>query len=122
MSRAHTSLPLKSKPFRIPFPVMTHTFFPSVTGEGEDIFCLPTLALPPPRGFFQRTVPLVFSTHQRDRSLPSATLRKMRSPQMMGVEPLQLGKASFQSMFSLVLQRRGRFFSLLTPLRLGPRH
>src|SRR6185503_5057645 len=80
------------------------------------------LVLPALRGFFQTTVPFVRSTHHRNRSLPSATLRKMLSPQMIGVAPVQLGIASFHVMFSWLLQRTGRFVSLLTPFMLGPRH
>src|SRR5215471_19454508 len=73
--------------------------------------------------FFQRTLPLVLSTHQRYRLLSlSATLRKMRLPQMIGVAPVLLGMESFQMTFSVVLQRSGRSFSLLVPLRFGPRH
>ena len=46
----------------------------------------------------------------------------MRSRQMMGVEPLTPGIATFQTTFSSVVHLTGRFFSLLTPLRSGPRH
>src|ERR1017187_620756 len=73
--------------------------------------------------FFQRIVPLVLSTHQRYRLLSaSATFRKRWLPQMIGVAPVLLGMASFQAMFSFVLQWSGRPFSLLRPFRLGPRH
>src|SRR4030095_11484271 len=106
----------------MPVPVITHTFFPSVTGEGEDMFCLRILVLPALRCFFQSTSPFFLSTHHRNRSSPSATLRKMRSFQMIGVAPVQLGMGIFQITFSSVLHRVGRFFSLLTPLRNGPRH
>src|SRR6185295_1972745 len=118
----HSSFPAKSNAFRIPVPVITQTFLPSVTGEGDDMFCLRILVLPALRCFFQSGSPLVRSTHQRNRSLPSATFRKMRSPQMMGVAPVQLGKASFHVTFSSALHLNGRFFSLLTPLSEGPRH
>src|SRR5664279_1737626 len=43
-------------------------------------------------------------------------------PQMIGVAPVLLGIASFQTTFSVVLQRVGRSFSLLIPFRFGPRH
>src|SRR6516165_8686369 len=73
--------------------------------------------------FFQITVPLVLSTHQRYRLLSaSATLRKMLFSQMIGVAPVLLGIASFQTTFSVVLQRTGRSLSPLTPFKLGPRH
>src|SRR6516162_3475962 len=41
---------------------------------------------------------------------------------MIGVDAVLLGMASFQATFSLVLQWTGRFFSVLKPLRNGPRH
>src|SRR4051812_45642935 len=43
-------------------------------------------------------------------------------PQMMGVAPVLLGIASFQTTFSMALQRTGRFFSPLSPFAVGPRH
>src|SRR5829696_8733315 len=122
MSLDHSSLPLKSKPLSRPVPVITYTLRPSVTGEGDDMFCLRIFTLPAPSGFFQRISPFVLSTHQSDKLSPSATFRKMRSRQMIGVEPLRPGIATFQITFSSVVHVTGRFFSLLTPLRLGPRH
>src|SRR5215471_4936438 len=122
MSRTQSSVPLKSKALRMPVPVITQTFLPSVTGDGDDIFCLRIFVLPALRCFFHSTSPLLRSTHQRERLSPSATFRKIRSPQIMGVAPVQLGIASFQVMFSSVLHLSGRFFSLLMPFREGPRH
>src|SRR5262249_46239244 len=122
MSRTQISLPEKSKLLRMPVPVITYTFLPSVTGEGDDIFCLRIFTLPLPSNFFQSIRALVRSTHQRKRSLPSATFRNIRTPQMMGVDPLHSGISSLQAMFSSVVHLRGRFFSLLTPLSEGPRH
>src|ERR1044072_9341191 len=52
----------------------------------------------------------------------SATFRKIRSRQMMGVEPLQAGIASFHATFSSVVHFEGRFLSLLTTFSAGPRH
>ena len=46
----------------------------------------------------------------------------MRSPQMIGVEPLRPGIASFHAMFSVGLHLSGRPFSALTPFIAGPRH
>src|SRR6185369_4068861 len=83
-------------------------------------FCRFTLSLA--SGFFQRTSPLVLSRHQSERLLPSATFKKIRSRQMIGVEPLQPGIAVFQATFSSVVHLTGRFFSLLTPFSDGPRH
>src|SRR5579871_1444477 len=69
------------------------------------------------------TEPFALSTHQRYRlSSASATLRKMRLPQMIGVAPLLLGMAIFQTTPSVLFQCKGRSFSSLTPLREGPRH
>src|SRR5262249_1540260 len=122
MSRAHISAPLKSNAFSTPVPVITHTFFPSVTGEGDDMFCFRILVLPLPSGFFQTGSPLVRSRHHKKRSLPSAMFRKILPPQMIGVEPLQLGSPTLQVTFSSALQRVGRFASPLMPFRDGPRH
>src|SRR6185369_15998113 len=99
MSRDHSSLPAKSKPLRIPVPVITNTLLPSVTGDGDDIFCLRILTLPAPSSRFQITSGFFRLTHHKERLSPSATFRKIRSRQIMGVEPLQLGSANFQTMF-----------------------
>src|SRR5687767_470047 len=101
---------------------MTYTFLPSVTGEGDDMLCFLILTLPAPSGFFQRTVPFLRSTHQNSRLSPSPTLRKTKSRQTIGVDPLTPGSANFQTTFSSGDQRTGRFFSPLKPLRFGPRH
>src|SRR5829696_25942 len=86
------------------------------------MLCLFSFTLPLPNGFFQRTSPFSLSTHQRDKLSPSATFRKIRSRQMIGVDPLTPGITTFQTTFSSVVHLTGRFFSLLRPLRLGPRH
>src|ERR1700682_6007776 len=106
----------------MPVPVITNTLFPSVTGEGEDIFCLRILTLPSPKCFFQITAPCLRSRRHRNNELPSATLRKIASSQMIGVAPLQLGIGAFHVTFSVVVQWVGKFFSLLTPFKVGPRH
>src|SRR6185436_14457101 len=77
---------------------------------------------PPPSGFFHSTEPFALSTAQRERLPFSATFRKIWLRQMIGVDPLQPGIATFQTTFSSVLHLTGRFFSLLTPLSAGPRH
>src|SRR5215510_13134228 len=107
MSRDHSSLPVKSNPFSMPVPVMTQTALPSVTGDGDDIFCLRILTSPPPSGRFQRTSPFVRSRHHRKRFPLSAMLRKIRLPQMIGVEPLHAGIATFQTTFSSVVHFTG---------------
>ena len=40
----------KSKPLRMPVPVITKTLLPSVTGEGDDMFCFRIFTLPLPSG------------------------------------------------------------------------
>ena len=98
-------------------PVITHTVLPSVTGDGDDMFCLRCMTLPPPSGCFQSD-----GAAWRDRR-PRATaiavrfgdVEEDRSPQMIGVEPVHSGSGSFQAMFSVVLHVTGRFFSALTP-------
>ena len=122
MSRSHSRLPLKSNALKMPVPVITKTLLPSVAGEGEDMFCLLILKLPPPSNCFQITAPFFLSTIHRYRSflLASATLRKIASPQMIGVAPLRSGIASFQAMLLSGLQRTGRFFSGLIPFSSGP--
>src|SRR5437899_3226304 len=124
MSRSQSGLPLKSNALKIPVPVITKTLLPSVAGEGEDMFCLLILKLPPPSNFLQITAPLVLSTIQRYRSflLASATLRKTTSPQIIGVAPLRSGIASFQAILSSGDQRTGRLVSGLIPFSPGPRH
>src|SRR5688500_7325479 len=104
---------------------MTQTWRPSVTGDGDDMFCLFPMRLPADRGRFHETACVFRSTAQS--SMPPvaravATFRKMRSSQMMGVDPLKAGRGSFHATFSVALQVVGRPVSLLTPLSEGPRH
>src|ERR1043165_9648741 len=111
MSRDQISVPAKSNDFRMPTPVMTQTCLPSVTGDGDDMFCLRCMLLPPAIGRFQTTDCDVRSTPQSwsaPFAMPVATFRKTRSPQMIGVEPLNAGSGSFHAMFSVALQRLGR--------------
>ena len=75
----------------MPTPVITHTYLPSVIGEGVDMFCLRCMLLPPASGRFHETACLVRSIAHSSRSpvlVPVATLRKIVLPQMIGVEPL----------------------------------
>src|SRR5580700_9172125 len=116
MFRAQTSLPEKSNAFRTPVPVITQTFFPSVTGDGDDIFCFICLRSPSPRSFFQATAGPRRSTHHRYRLPRSATFRKMWSPQTIGVAPLQAGRATFQAIFSVADHFSGRPVSVLVEL------
>src|SRR5687767_4899137 len=122
MLRDQSSLPAKSNPLITPVPVITQTPAPSVTGDGVDMFCLRIRLLPPPSSRFQTTAPVARSTAQRNISLPADTLRKMRSPQTIGVDADHAGIASFQAMFSVLLHLTGRLVSPLAPLSIGPRH
>ena len=102
---------------------MAKTRLPSVTGDGVDMLCLrcacPAAA---PSGCFHRTAEVLRSRHHSDTVSPSATLRKMRSPLTIGVEPLPLGSASFQARPSLADHFTGRPVSGLVPRSSGPRH
>ena len=100
---------------------MTHTLWPSVTGEGDDMFCLRSRWSPLPRCFFQIGTPLPLSIDHSQMSFPSATLRKMRSPQMIGVDPDRAGSDRRHAMFSVFVHLIGRLISRLMPLPLGPR-
>src|ERR671915_39662 len=53
---------------------------------------------------------------------PSATLRKIRSPQTIGVDPDHAGSASVHATPSVLDQRTGSLVSELNPFRSGPRH
>ena len=125
MSRVQSSVPLKSNAFSMPVPVITQTAAPSVTGDGDDMFCLRWTLLPPLTGRFQVTAPELRSTLHSSSSPCdgcSATLRKMVSFQTMGVAPLRLGMASFQATFSVWVQVLVSPRSRLTPFNSGPRH
>ena len=86
-----------------PVLVKTQTLCPSVTGDGVDMFALRTDRLPPPNGFFHRMAPVFRFTHHSSICVPCVTLTNIRSPQMIGVEPLRPGRSSFQWMLSRVL-------------------
>src|SRR5688500_8895529 len=120
MSRAHSSLPLKSKALRMPVPLITYTVLPSVTGEGDDMLCLRSVVLPPPSGRLHAVAPVARSSAQSQSASPCATFRKMRSPDTIGVDPLRSGSGCFHTTFSVAVQRTGSPFSVLTPLRDGP--
>src|SRR5688572_1093342 len=127
MSRDHSSLPEKSNALRMPRPVSTHTVRPSVTGDGDDMFCLLILKLPGAIGFFQFTSPVVRLTDHTSTSPVSgevATLRKTVSFHTIGVAPLRLGIGIFHAMFSplAVDHLTGSPFSLDMPVSFGPRH
>src|SRR5437879_5411445 len=89
--KCQISLPWKSKALKSPEPTKAKTYLPSVQGEEEaslpSSFLMTALTS---RAIFcvHRILPSV-ETHQRTRSLLCEPVRKMRSPQMIGVdEPL----------------------------------
>jgi hypothetical protein len=70
---------------------MTHTWRPSVTGEGDDMFCFCAMWFESARRRFHATERVVRSTAQSSSApvlAPVATLRKIVLPQTMGVDPL----------------------------------
>src|SRR5260221_13191260 len=111
MSRVQSSLPSISKPFRKPVPVITQTLRPSVTGEGEDMFCFCSRWLPLLRRRFQAGTPVERSTHHRNKWLPSATFRKTGSSETIAVDPDAAGRASRHASVSAFDPRTGRLVS-----------
>ena len=64
----------------MPVPVITQTVVPSVTGDGDDMFCFCSFTLPPLSGRFQSSSPFLRSTAHSSRSpvvSAVATFRKM---------------------------------------------
>ena len=94
MSRAHSSLPLKSNALSMPVPVMTQTVRAVGDRRRRRHVLLAHLLLPPPSGRFQRMSPLARST-AHSSSVPAAvSVRDVQedvSFQMIGVAPLRLG-------------------------------
>ena len=91
MLRDHSSLPPKSNALSTPTPVITHTVRPSVTGDGDDMFCLRSMWFPSAIGRFHRTVWFVRSiAHSSSAPVFAAVamFRKIVLPQMIGVDPL----------------------------------
>ncbi len=75
----------------MPSPVMTQTYLPSVTGDGEDMFCFRSMWFESASGRFHRTVGLLRSTaHNSSEPVFAAvaTFKKIVLPQMIGVDPL----------------------------------
>src|SRR5215203_46511 len=129
MSRVQIALPPKSNALRTPRPVITHTYLPSVIGDGVDMFCLRCMLLPAASGRFHVTDCFVRSIAHSSRSpvlVPVATFRKIVSPQMIGVDPLKAGNGSFHaiplvSTFAHTVGDSGRPSKLLPAGRCPPR-
>ena len=121
MSRFQISFPSKSKAVSFPVPVMTYTCSPLVTGDGDDIFCFRARRSPSLSNRAQSVSPVSRSRHQRLMLAPSATFRNTRSPQMIGVAPVQAGISTFHATLVSGPHSVGRLVSALTPLRIGPR-
>ena len=119
MSRVQSSLPVEVERLEDAGAGHHPHVVPSVTGDGDDMFCLRSLMVaaaerPLPQ---RRALRCDRPPRARERrSSAVATLRKMRSSQMIGVAPLRLGIGSFHAMFSAVDHFVGSPFSLLMPL------
>src|SRR5262245_46787005 len=105
-----------------PVPVTIHTPVPSVTGDGVDMFCLRICRLPPLTVRLHRTDPSARFTHQSSTVSLLATLRKIRSFQMMGVEPDHAGIGRAQVTPSVFDHFTGSPVSVVVPFNAGPRH
>ena len=84
-------MPSKSKALKTPSPVITQTCLPSVTGDGDDMFCLRSMWLASTIKRFHFTSGLLRSiAHSSIEPVFAAvaTFRKIVLPQMIGVEPL----------------------------------
>ena len=57
-------------------PVITHTPRPSVTGEGDDMFCFISRWFPPLRGFFQIGTPLSRSMRPEREVVPFSDVQE----------------------------------------------
>src|SRR5512145_1259739 len=98
-----------SKAFRVPVPVTTQTCCPSVTGDGDDIFAFLAIMSPSLRCFFHSTAPADRSIHHRYIASFSTRWRKMRLPQIAGVDPLNGGRGRRHAMFSVFDHLVGKF-------------
>ena len=85
------------------------------------MFCFRSRWSPSLRCRVHSVSPVLRSRHLRLMFSPSATFRKMRSPQIIGGDPLHAGISTFQAMLVSVSHSVGRFVSVLTPVRAGPR-
>ena len=96
---------------------------PSVTGDAEQNGFVPCV------GSFsfvvtpasQSCLPSARFRHRSVRRLATGWVRKMRSPQTMGVELPGSGSGMRQRTFSVLLQFKGRFFSVEMPSAFAPR-
>ncbi len=61
MLRDQISVPAKSNALSTPTPVITQTCRPSVTGDGDDMFCLRSMWFSPAMGRFHATACFVRS-------------------------------------------------------------
>src|SRR5438105_774404 len=132
-----------------PVPVTTQTCLPSVTGEGEELFCLLKSWFPSSSSRAQSCFPSLRERQIRSsfgppgsrpppypprrRGLESGAaadgapasvgeVTKTWSPQMMGVPALHEGSGAFQMMFSVRLHVVGRLVARLILFPFRPRH
>src|SRR5438105_7235599 len=106
-------------------PRLTTTRSPSVTGDALQYqSCVQLRSFSAySTSFFQTCLPAARSKQIRLRTLPPllAIVRKMRSPQMTGVELPGWSSLTFHLTFSFALHFMGRFFSVQYPCPVGPR-
>ena len=118
-----------------PVPVTAQTWRPSVTGDGEVLLCLRQVRLPSATTARHSSLPSARDRHSSSRSSPpgwrlrrrpcsagaspasgaEGEVTKTRSPQTMGVPPLQEGSGLFQRTPSAALHSEGRPAAALTP-------
>src|SRR5262245_12508204 len=108
-----------------PLPKKATTRSPSVTHDGvaQPFISWLFSGVPLHASWCHRIFPFFRSTHSTSRfcTLPSAEVRKMRSPQMIGDDCPLPGSAVFQTT-DLASQRTGSPLSREWPSPCGPRH
>ena len=122
-SKRHKGSPSTVNAASMPVPVIAHTCVPSVTGEGDESFCLLIFSLPVSRPRSHKTLPSFLSRHNSKTCPPTdgrsasepcppsspldGVMMNILSPQMTGVLPLQEGRAAFHTIFSVSLHEIG---------------
>src|SRR5207248_3715382 len=100
------------------------TSLPSVTGEGEAKLLFSSRPMPTPVSCCQSVLPVARSRHSA-WSVPacwSTELTKTRPSQITGVAAEGPGRSATHFTFSVFEKRGGRPFSVVEPLKKGPRH
>src|SRR3954464_12343877 len=100
------------------------TFWPSVVGEGEAKLLFSSRRMPSPTFSDQRTLPLLRSRAMARSVLEALSIEDTKTwlPQMMGELAAGPGMGALPATFSVFDHLAGRFFSVVEPLKKGPRH